>query len=425
MRAMHEDRSALSVRRRRCMPLPAWALVLPALTACPGLPHHAFDTPTLEPTGTVTVRGGDREHDWVSQVEVSPDGRWLLARCTSGQVDLWQARSGRPTAEPALSLDSGWRHSALTPTWDRGVSFAADGVSAYLEVWDLDLEGGRASVVGRGLLSNAYPMDVEITPDGRWALTLAHDVTPDPVASAPRDAYLVQLWQLSPSPRVVSEHAFEGSVNAELAMSADGRWAATLSPGTPTRLWRLEDRAGGRLVDAGRLPSPYESCQTIAFSPLGTHALTGSFGVLSLWELAGEGGPQLLARVDGGGTGVRSTAAIAFAPDGTAALSADGSEARLWTIAPGTSTPLTLAERLVGHGGRVLAVGLSPDGQRALTGGSDGVVQQWTLAEGGARPRATLEGHEHHVRTVAFGPGGVWAVTGSTDGTVRAWTLGH
>lgn len=79
----------------------------------------------------------------------------------------------------------------------------------------------------------------------------------------------------------------------------------------------------------------------------------------------------------------------------------------------------------MGHGGPVFAVAFSGDGRRALTGGADGVVQHWTLADGGASPRATLEGHDHHVRTVAFEPQSDWAVTGSTDGTVRTWTLGQ
>jgi WD40 repeat protein/serine/threonine protein kinase len=74
---------------------------------------------------------------------------------------------------------------------------------------------------------------------------------------------------------------------------------------------------------------------------------------------------------------------------------------------------------LLGHKGGVTAVAFAPDGQRLVTGGSDGTARMWDAANG--RELFRLEGHRSNVTAVAFAPDGRWVVTAGTDGTTRLW----
>src|SRR6266702_3005726 len=66
-------------------------------------------------------------------------------------------------------------------------------------------------------------------------------------------------------------------------------------------------------------------------------------------------------------------------------------------------------------GGNVNSVALSPDGQRIVSGSSDGTIRVWnaTTGETAAGP---FTGHTGWVWSVAFSPDGQRIVSGSTDG---------
>jgi len=72
---------------------------------------------------------------------------------------------------------------------------------------------------------------------------------------------------------------------------------------------------------------------------------------------------------------------------------------------------------LVGHGGPVKAIAISPDGNEAITGSFDYSMLLWRL---GKRPQVEKRFFEHDaaVNAVAFTPDGKRAVTGSDDETV-------
>ncbi len=74
-----------------------------------------------------------------------------------------------------------------------------------------------------------------------------------------------------------------------------------------------------------------------------------------------------------------------------------------------------------GHTDQARSVAISPDGSRALSGGSDNTVRLWDMETG--EQLAALEGHTDAVMSVAFSPDGRMALSGSRDGTVRLWSL--
>lgn len=75
--------------------------------------------------------------------------------------------------------------------------------------------------------------------------------------------------------------------------------------------------------------------------------------------------------------------------------------------------------RLQGHGGPVMAVAVSPDGARTLTGSFDYSVGLWSLRD--ARLVRWLEGHRAAVDTVAFLPDGRRALSAGDDFDLILW----
>ena len=119
--------------------------------------------------------------------------------------------------------------------------------------------------------------------------------------------------------------------------------------------------------------------------------------------------------------------AVGALPDGTPVIVSGGRDGtvRVWRLADGTP----VGEPLTGHDGSVgaVAVGALPDGTPVIVsgGGSDGTVRVWRLADG-TPVGEPLTGHDGGVTAVAVGalPDGTPViVSGSDDGTVRVWRL--
>ncbi len=114
--------------------------------------------------------------------------------------------------------------------------------------------------------------------------------------------------------------------------------------------------------------------------------------------------------------------AIELAIDGQGVIMASGHRGA--DLAPINIWDLRTGDRirtLEGHRGRVGALAIAPNGQRAISGGDDGEIKIWDIATGTLT--RTLTGHTSEVTGLAIAPNGNTAISSSRDRTVKLWDL--
>ena len=79
------------------------------------------------------------------------------------------------------------------------------------------------------------------------------------------------------------------------------------------------------------------------------------------------------------------------------------------------------AADMIGHGGIVRSVAVSPDGKTVLTGSFDYTAKLWDFVE--QNELAEFDAHFGPVNAVAFLPGGRGVLTASDDNSVILWDL--
>lgn len=111
--------------------------------------------------------------------------------------------------------------------------------------------------------------------------------------------------------------------------------------------------------------------------------------------------------------------AIGFSPDGNTAYTG-GYDGRLivWPTAADSPEPV---RKIDAHNGWIRSLAVSPDGKRIATCGNDHLVKLWNAEDGSLV--ATYTGHDRHVYSVLYHPQGQWIVSGDLRGVVKQWEV--
>jgi WD40 repeat protein len=197
---------------------------------------------------------------------------------------------------------------------------------------------------------------------------------------------------------------FDGRVDAALLDPTGRLFAVSIRRGKDRSASVVDVRTGrtvARLHDGG--------IRSFAFSPDGRLLVSGSYDrTARIWKPRTG---RLLHVLQHHGYVLDEQ----FSADGkTLVTSASDGGGYVWDVATGQRELL-----LVGAGGPVPALALSPDGSEIALASTDRVARLYYSNDG--RLLAPLAGHGGFVTSVGFDPSGRTVVTGSSDGTARLW----
>ena len=271
---------------------------------------------------------------------------------------------------------------------------------------------------------------VAITPDGRRAVSRA-----GPAGWIGHSEATVYVWDVESGECLRQLEAGAGAVTA-VALTPDGRRAVVGGEDGALRIWDLD---GGRCL---RTVAVHERAVTaLAISADGSRAIVGcpppprepgrrrapsSEGrpELLVWDL--EAG-KLLRRLEASASAdVNTESSVAITADGLRAVTLDGKALRVWDLESGTCL-----HTLEGHIAPVWSVSITPDGRRAITGfGSTGLTERnreralrvWDLEAGECV--SVLQGpfFSPYIE-VSITPDGRRAVSGGTHDALKVWRL--
>ena len=332
-----------------------------------------------------------------------------LNYCEQGEVArglLWLGRSLETVPSDARELEYGiranitaWRARLghrLRHVWEhegevRAVAFAPDGATALTagndgtaRFWNLatgEPQGEPLRHEHKDVRAACY------SPDGELILTAANDTT--------------TLWYAA-SRRPAGEPIKHGNLVQTARFNPDGTSFAAATQGSRAAVWDIATHK--RIADLGSRPSEY-----LCFSPDGRRVLLGTWQK-ELWEVAGA------RRVRQAGSPAVATSAV-FRHDGqTAIMGFEDGRVLEWNLVQGAFARLAIE-----HEGRVIAMGLTPDGLVLWTAGGEGKVKFWDAITRDS-VRVPIQ-HQTTVYGVAVTPDRKTVLTGSGDGGARAWDV--
>ncbi|KAJ6583520.1 WD40-repeat-containing domain protein [Mycena vulgaris] len=345
----------------------------------------------------------DGHNSGVNSVAFAPDGLFAISGSFEKTVRLWNVSTG----EQLKQLDG---HEKTV--WS--VAFSHDGLCAIsgsddktVRIWDVSTGKQVKQLDGHEECVNS----VAFSPDGLHAISGSNDKT-------------VRIWDVVTGKQLTQLDRHEGFVFS-VAFSPDGLRAISGSEDMTVRLWDVSTGKQLKQLDGHnsdidvfarkqlqRLDGHQDEVWSVAFSPDGLHAISGSDDwTVRIWDVATG---KLLQQLDGHNGGVNSAA---FALDGLFAISgSDDNTVRIWDVSNGNQL-----KQLDGHKARVWSVSFSPDGLYAISGSDDETVRIWDVATG--KQLKQMDGHNNGVKSVAFSYNGLQALSGLTDRTVRVWNV--
>ena len=375
--------------------------------------------------GIYDVRTGKRLRTLAGHTEweadactISPDGTLLASTGTDKQILVWDLATGALRHRLA---DQPFRVTTLAFSPDSAT--LACGGDKTVRLWDMRTGQLRRTLAGH----RDWVCTVAFSPDGTtiasgscdWSFHRGHD-WPRPEWRGPEKCEW-RLWDAASGD--LKRAVTESGPLLSLAFAPDGKSLAC-GIGTEVRLYDLSSEAPGRVVT-----SHHYGVTSVAFAPDGAAIISGShdhtvkrtslatgreewqapgsFEQVNSVALSEDGSLLATGSSDGRfALGVRQAGAKGIGPGAV----------RLWDARTGR-----LLRRLGDPADQIMAVALSPDGQRVAAGGGSpdgkGVVRVWNAASG--TPVWSVGDHAAEVLAVAFAPDGSSLASAGADGLIK------
>jgi WD40 repeat protein len=204
------------------------------------------------------------------------------------------------------------------------------------------------------------------------------------------------------------------------ALASDGRRLAGVDAQSAVRVWDF--LAGKEEKLEGKHPGFNFAASSLAFSPAGKLvAATESGCGVACWGVSS--GKLLGTFPCDSNVNFSHEPAPAFSPDGKVLALLWAGNSREPPVVRLHDVKAALAARAIlrGHTGATVTFAFAPDGRLLATGGKDGDVRLWRVADGASV--AVYRGHRGEVGALAFTPEGDTLFSGGDDRSVRLWAV--
>ncbi|CAH9084834.1 unnamed protein product [Cuscuta epithymum] len=246
-----------------------------------------------------------------------------------------------------------------------------------------------------------------------WVTAIATPIdNSDTIVTASRDKSLI-LWNLTKDSQQfgVAKRRLTGHSHfvQDVVLSSDGQFALSGSWDGDLRLWDLQTG-----ITARRFFGHTKDVLSVAFSVDNRQIVSASRDrTIKLWNTLGEC-KYTIQEVDGHGDWV---SCVRFSPNNLQPTIVSGSwdkTVKVWNL-----TNCKLRATLAGHTGYVNTVAVSPDGSLCASGGKDGVILLWDLAEG--KKLYNLDAGSI-IHALCFSPNRYW-LCAATEASIKIWDL--
>ncbi len=360
----------------------------------------------------------------VHSLNCAPDGRIFAAR--NGVIEVWDTTTGKWIKElrphkgikdcPGADLQS----VRVSPD---GRFLAVCGSNCQVQLWDLKVQKGILNwEIDLPISGIACPANRHLfawSKSGDWIHRLGREHNSSVFVWEP--AIHKEVFKLSEK-KVISGFQF--------ISDSKGQLAAIASCGNCIQVWNVTDN---KIVYTFLLPNDVEACEVSSDAKLVAAACRGAKDdnhVVFVWRLdTGNRVHQLVVRSSKliAYTSRVNPFAIAFSPDADRLVfSGNDGLIHQWRVVNGDELPV-----MNGHETVVHCVNFSPDGKllASASGGMgplhgekyDNAIRLWDLESG--KELTKISGHTDLVTSVAFSPDSRMILSCSWDNTIRLWEI--